>query len=75
MSKGVVELSIMANLDYMYTSISNIEAVAWHGLRNRDHRTKAEMAQDFDRILVECLELRKRTGLTGNGSQRTGGEA
>ena len=59
----VKELSIANCLDYICTDLQKIEALAWHGLKNRDHRTKKEMTDDFDQILVLCQDLRKRTGI------------
>lgn len=59
----VIETSIANCLDYICKDIQDIEALAWHGLRNREHRTKQEMAEDFDQIIVKCRDLRKRTGV------------
>lgn len=59
----VKELSIANCLDYICTDLQKIEALAWHGLRNGDYRTKKEMTDDFDQILVLCQDLRKRTGI------------
>lgn len=63
MESKVVELSISNCLDYICKDLCDIEAIAWHGMRNTRHRTKEEMKADFDKILVLCQDLRKRTGV------------
>ena len=59
----VIETSIANCLDYICKDIQDIEALAWHGTRNQDHRTKKEMVDDFDRIILLCQDLRKRSGI------------
>lgn len=63
MKSEVKELSISNCLDYICTDLRDIEAIAWHGMRNTGNRTKEEMKADFDKILVLCQDLRKRTGI------------
>ena len=54
---------IANNLDTAAYHLNQLEAAAWHGMRNRDHRTKAETAHDFDLILVEVQKIKACLGV------------
>lgn len=55
--------SIQNCVDESCCIIQRIEAIAWHGLKNTDNRTKKEMKDDFDKIIVEMRNLRKCIGV------------
>lgn len=63
MSEEVRHWSIQNNIDMSACIIQKMEEIAWHGLRNTNHRTKAQMKNDFDQMLVQISELKKCLGV------------
>ena len=55
--------SIQNCVDEAASIIGKMENTAWHGLRNTERRTIAEMKNDFDQMLVEIKKLKECIGI------------